>query len=194
MVADDQPLPVPHVTIQDRQGRVLSRPASTQSAMAPPAPRGQAPLPSLAPAAGSPRVPEPQGPLRPIPAMLTGPAHATGTVSIALDGHQVRLFGIQPPATSDRCTLGRGGVVPCSEVTQEVLAARVARSPSVTCRVPSGLSESSPARVCLDAGGSDIAGYLVAEGLALADRTGSADYVGAEGIAQSYSKGLWHYR
>jgi len=114
---------------------------------------------------------------------------------IALDNHQVRLFGIQPPATSDRCTLGRGGVVPCSEVTQEVLAARVApQAPSVTCRVPSGLSEAARRASCLDAGGSDIAGYLVAEGLALADRTGSADYVGAEGIAQSYSKGLWHYR
>ncbi len=194
MVADDQPLPVPHVTIQDRQGRVLSRPASTQSAMAPPGPRAQTALPSLAPAAGPQRMPQPQGSLQPIPATLTGPAHATGTVSIALDGHQVRLFGVQPPSTADRCTLGRGGVVPCSEVTQEVLASRVARSPSVTCRVPSGLSESIPARVCLDAGGADIAGYLVAEGLALADRNSSADYVGAEGIAQSYSKGLWHYR
>jgi endonuclease YncB( thermonuclease family) len=194
VVTDDQPLPIPHVTIQDRQGRIISRPAPSQTAMAPPAPRSQAPLSSLAPAAGSQRMPEPQGTLQPIPATLSGPAHATGTVSIALDGHQVRLFGVVPPSSTDRCALGRGGLAPCSDVTQEVLAARVARSPSVSCRVPAGLSESSPARICVDASGGDIAGYLVAEGLALADRNTSADYVGAEGIAQSYSKGLWHYR
>lgn len=197
MVSDDQPLPIPHVTIQDRQGRVLSRPAPAQTAMAPPAPRGQAPLSSLAPAAGSHRVPhvaEPQAPLQPIPATLSGPATATGTVSLGLDGHAIKLFGVLPPASTDRCALGRSGLMPCSEVTQEVLASRVARSPSVTCRVPPGLSESSPARICLDASGGDIAGYLVAEGLALADRNSSADYVGAEGIAQSYNKGLWHYR
>ena len=196
-VEDDQPLPIPHVTIQDRQGRVLSRPAPAKTAMAPPAPRGSTSLLSLAPTAGAQRVPPPAmpaGPLQPIPATLSGPAHAMGTVSLGLDGHAVRLFGVLPPAASDRCTQGRGGLVPCAEVTEEVLAARVARSPSVTCRVPPGLSESSPARVCLDATGGDIAGYLVAEGLALADRKTSSDYVGAEGIAQSYGKGLWHYR
>ena len=205
MVDDDVPLPIPHVTVEDRSGRVLSRPAPAHIAMAPPAPRASTPLSSLAPiapTAGAQRTPHPApaprppqiAALQPIPATLSGPAHATGTISLGLDGHAVRLFGVLPPASTDRCTLGRGSLQPCYEVTQEVLASRVARSPSVTCRVPPGLSESNPSRICLDAEGGDIAGYLVAEGLALADRRTTGDYIGAEGIAQSYGKGLWHYR
>jgi endonuclease YncB( thermonuclease family) len=168
-VPDTEP-PVPHVTLQDRQGNVIARPAQN------PVPRQQAALPPPAP-----------------PMSLKGPARATGTISLAVDGHTLRLYGVLPPASTDRCGLGTAEPQPCAEVTQAVLAARLARSASVTCRMPSGGTAADSARICLDATGVDLAGFLIAEGLAVADRR-AADYAGAEGIARSAHRGLWLYR
>jgi endonuclease YncB( thermonuclease family) len=169
-VPDTEP-PVPHVTLQDRQGNVIARPAQN------PVPRQQAALPpSPAP-----------------PPSLKGLARATGTVSLAIEGHTLRLHGVLPPASTDRCSLGTAEPQPCAEVTQAMLAARLARSATVTCRMPAGASASDTARICLDATGVDLAGFLIAEGLAVADRR-VADYAGAEGIARSAHRGLWLYR
>jgi endonuclease YncB( thermonuclease family) len=115
-------------------------------------------------------------------------------VSLAIDGHTVRLYGVLPPASTDRCTLGTGTPQVCAEVTQAMLAARLARSASVTCQLPPGAGSADPARICLDASGVDIAGYLVGEGLVVADRNAGGGYTDAESIARSYGKGLWHFR
>jgi len=169
-VPDTEP-PVPHVTLQDRQGNVIGRPAQN------PVPRQQAALsPPPAP-----------------PPSLAGPAHATGTVSLAIENHALRLYGVLPPASTDRCSQGTAEPQPCADVTQAVLAARLARSATVTCRVPAGANAGDPARICLDATGVDLAGFLIAQGLAVADRR-AADYAGAESIARSGRKGLWLYR
>jgi len=48
--------------------------------------------------------------------------------------------------------------------------------------------------ICLDADGVDLGGWLVSEGLALADTGQSYDYAGAESIARSQKRGLWGFR
>ena len=58
---------------------------------------------------------------------------------------------------------------------------------------PGGSRQDSPA-ICLDGDGVDLGGFLVAEGLALADPAQSYDYVGAEGIARAQKRGLWLFR
>jgi endonuclease YncB( thermonuclease family) len=192
---------IPHVTLQDREGRPLARPAA-------PAPPPPSYVPSIGPGSSESASAEPpatyrpsaptrgaqQAALPPAPATLSGPAQATGTVSLAISGHIVRLYGVLPPASSDRCALGAGAPQSCAEVTQAMLAARLARSASITCQLPPGAGATDPARICLDAGGVDIAGYLVSEGLAVADRRANGGYTGAEGVARSYGKGLWHFR
>ena len=90
--------------------------------------------------------------------------------------------------------MGSSDPLPCAEVTEAMLAARLARSASVTCQLPPGIGAADPARICLDASGVDIAGYLVGEGLVVADRHAGASYAGAESAARSSGKGLWHYR
>jgi endonuclease YncB( thermonuclease family) len=127
-------------------------------------------------------------------ATVIGPASATGAVSLAVRGQSVRLYGVQPPGDADRCVSPRGYTMSCADVTREILAERLARSAAVTCRLPPYRRIDEPPRICLDGGGVDIAGYLVAEGLALADPRESRDYLGAQGIAKSYRKGLWAYR
>jgi endonuclease YncB( thermonuclease family) len=205
-VPETEPTVIPHVTLLDRQGHPLAR----SSASAPPPPSyvpSVGPAPSGAasgappasykpsvPARGSPAQPAQQAALPPLPSSLAGAAHATGTLSLAIDGHVVRLYGVMPPASTDRCALGTGAPQSCAEVTQTILAARLARSASITCQLPPGVDAGDPARVCHDATGVDIADYLVGEGLAVADRHASAGYAGAEGTAQSNRKGLWRFR
>jgi endonuclease YncB( thermonuclease family) len=192
---------IPHVTLQDRDGHPLARPAA-------PAAPPPSYVPSIGPGSDEVATSAPPSSYRPsapargaqqaalpaAPSTLSGPAQATGTVSLAIGGHTVRLYGVLPPASTDRCALGAGQPLACAEVTQAMLAARLARSASVTCQLPPGVGAADPARICLDATGVDIAGYLVGEGLAVADRHASTGYAGAESAARSYSKGLWRFR
>lgn len=202
-VQEGQALSIPHITLQDREGHPLARPA----APAPPPPSyvpsigpgsdGTASSSAAPPASYRPSVPArgaQQAALPPTPATFSGPAQATGTVSLAVGGHSVRLYGVLPPASNDRCALGTSQPLNCADVTQAMLAARLAHSASVTCLLPAGVGATDPARICLDATGVDIAGYLVSEGLAVADRHATSGYAGAESIARSYGKGLWRFR
>jgi endonuclease YncB( thermonuclease family) len=200
-VPEGEAVTIPHVTLQDQQGRPIARPAA-------PAPPPPSYVPSVGPgsqqtaSAAPPASYRPSVPARgaqpaalpPAPATLSGPAQATGTVSLAIAGHTVRLYGVLPPASTDLCALGTSQPSSCAEVTQATLAARLARSASVTCQLPPGIGAADPSRICLDATGVDIAGYLVGEGLAVADRHANGGYAGAESIARSYGKGLWRFR
>jgi len=90
--------------------------------------------------------------------------------------------------------MGKSAPQTCEDVTQAMLAARLARAASVTCQVPAGASAAEPTRICRDAGGVDIADYLVSEGLAVADPHAKGGYASAESAARSGGKGLWRFR
>jgi endonuclease YncB( thermonuclease family) len=120
----------------------------------------------------------------PPPRQLAGRAEAIGADALRVDGRDLRLFGVQPPAGNDRCD----GML-CTARAQAVLAGRLSRTAS--CRFP---APGNSAAICLDGVGVDLGGLLVGEGLALADRSQSFDYVGAESIAKSQKRGLWQLR
>ncbi|HEY0522396.1 MAG TPA: hypothetical protein VGD08_03340 [Stellaceae bacterium] len=136
---------------------------------------------------------------------LAGHAEAAGATALRVDGRPVRLFGIRPPAGGDRCAAPEqpdGRAMPCGDRARDALAARLksASRGEVSCRLvvaAAGGAENGgagAAAVCLDAGGVDLAGFLVGEGLALADPAQSSDYAGAERVARTLRKGLWLYR
>jgi endonuclease YncB( thermonuclease family) len=166
-VPDEAPAPPRPVTIRDRDGREIASPARPQAA--------------------SPAAPAPD----PRPRLI-GAGRAVDGVSLAVRGERVQLFGVQPPRPGDRCTMSpQAAARACGEVA---LAARLGANANVSCRVPPGQRATPPAAICLDSTGTDLGGFLVAEGFALADRTQSYDYVGAEGVARAFRRGLWHYR
>jgi len=134
---------------------------------------------------------------------IAGAGEVSGATALRVNGTALYLFGIRPPASGDRCisggsaTLASGAparsTLPCLEQAQGILAARLARKATVSCRFPGQARPDGPA-ICLDGDGVDLAGLLVAEGLALADPAQSYDYVGAEGIARQQKRGLWLFR
>jgi endonuclease YncB( thermonuclease family) len=181
---------------------------STGSAAAPAAPafRPFASLQQQPSPGGATPVPGPRGGTGP---QVAGAAQAEGATALRVDGQPLHLFGIRPPTSGDRCaapatTAAQGNpapgsgaqarrTLPCLEQAQGVLAARLKGKANVSCRFPGASRQDSPA-ICLDGDGVDLAGVLVAEGLALADPAQSYDYVGAEGVARSQKRGLWLFR
>jgi endonuclease YncB( thermonuclease family) len=169
-VPDEEPPPAPKVTLFDRKGKEL--PASRQAMLTPPpaAPK------SLA-----------------IPATFGGPAQAAGGTQLAVAGQAVRLFGVRVADPRDRCGLGPGDSRNCADVARDALAQRLKRYPIVKCHLPPG-QRGDPGAVCVDNSGTDLGGFLVVEGFALADLGQSYEYLGSEGVARSFRRGLWHNR
>ena len=167
-VPNDEP-PMPKVTLYDRNGKeIITRQASLPPYSPPPAPP-------------------------PPPAAFGGQAQAAGATTLAVAGKAVRLFGVRLADPRDRCGLGSGDARNCSDVARDALAQRLRRYPSVSCQTPPG-QRGDPAAICIDASGTDLGGFLVAEGYALADTSQSYEYFGSEGVARYYRRGLWRNR
>lgn len=125
---------------------------------------------------------------------ISGAAQLGAHLSLTLRGRAVPLFGVRLPSEGDHCAARGGATRPCGVAARELLAARLRNHAAVSCRVPPGQRDHGSAAICLDAAGVDLGGMLVGDGLALADRGASYDYVGAEGVARSLHRGLWRYR
>lgn len=194
-VPSNDEAPAPTVTLQDRDGRKIKdlKPdsglapgyvpsvgpggARSYASTTPPATTGGARL-AMAPSTA---------------AYFNGAGQATGGTVISVGGRFVNLFGVRIADSRDRCGLGLGDNRSCAQVARDALAQRFAHYPNVSCHVPPG-QPGQPGAVCTDASGTDLGGFLVAEGYALADTSRSYDYFGAEGVARSYRRGLWRYR
>jgi endonuclease YncB( thermonuclease family) len=139
------------------------------------------------------RAPPPMPAQRPTQT-ISGVARLGELLSLSVGGHSLALFGVRLPAIGDRCSAERSVPRACGEVARAALATRLGASGTVSCRIPPGQPNHRAAAICLDSRGVDLGGLLVGEGLALADRTQSYDYVGAEGVARSLRRGLWRFR
>jgi endonuclease YncB( thermonuclease family) len=125
------------------------------------------------------------------PRQFSGAATPTGPVELKVDTTTVSLFGIKPPADRDRCADAGGD---CVAVARRALAERIGAAGKVSCRIPNPRPGGPAYAICLDPTGFDLSGFLIAQGLALADTGQSYDYVGAESIARNLKRGLWKFR
>jgi endonuclease YncB( thermonuclease family) len=124
---------------------------------------------------------------------LSGLAKPAGATTIAVAGYPVKLFGIAVAGPRDRCGPPTSPAQNCAKAARAMLARRLRLYPKVSCRLPPDRKLDAGA-ICLDGSGTDLGGMLVSEGVALADPQQSNDYLGAQGVAQSFRRGLWLYR
>jgi endonuclease YncB( thermonuclease family) len=205
-VPSEEP-PAAPVTLVDRDGRTIREiqpssplsptyrpsvgPAQTSQRFAsnvPPPARSASAAPVLVPPIGNSRL----AAAAPT-AFFNGAAAVAGATALSVGGHSVQLYGVRVAEPRDQCGLGAGDNRSCADVARDALAQRLQRNPRVSCHVPPG-QRGDPAAVCADASGTDLAGFLIAEGYALADTNQGFDYFGDEGAARAFRRGLWRYR
>lgn len=195
----DTDAPAPSVTIVDRNGRALKQinpSAGLSPSYVPSVGPGGASTASRAavrPSAMPPPSPNPRLASLPPGVTFDGKGSARGGMMLSISGRDVRLFGVRLAEGHDKCGIGPGDNRSCGDVARDALAQRLQRYPNVACRVPPG-QRGDQVAICTDSSGTDLAGFLVDEGYALADTNQSFDYFGAEGLARANHRGLWRYR
>ena len=128
----------------------------------------------------------------PVTAAVAGNITGVPTVidgdTIDIHGQRIRLHGIDAPESKQICISG-GEKYRCGQRAALALSDRIGRG-SVTCEAKYTDRYGRVVAVCFK-GQEDLNGWLVSEGLAVAYRRYSQDYVGYEAQAKSMSVGLW---
>jgi endonuclease YncB( thermonuclease family) len=124
----------------------------------------------------------------PVLADVTGPARVVDGDTLEIQGQRIRLHGIDAPESRQVCRLD-GKPWQCGKDSGSALAEKIARRP-MTCE---DLGRDRYKRIiarCTVAG-EDIGAWMVLEGLALAYRRFSLDYVDQESEAEAERRGIW---
>tara|TARA_R110000868_G_scaffold28525_8_gene106932 strand:- start:20470 stop:20982 length:513 start_codon:yes stop_codon:yes gene_type:complete len=122
---------------------------------------------------------------------IVGKARVIGGDIIEIDRQQIRLFGIDAPATAQTCTAA-GRAWSCGQNADFALSAIVERQ-WVYCAPKPGTLDGRVLAVCRLAGGNgpDIGAAMVRQGWALAYRPQSNVYAPEEQAARRAKAGLW---
>lgn len=124
----------------------------------------------------------------PAAAEIAGPAKVIDGDTIKIHGAKIRLHGIDAPESAQVCK-AEGKSYRCGTSATLALARRIAGKP-ISCEERDKDRYGRIVAVC-KAGGEDLNAWLVSEGLALAYRHYSTDYVDQEQAARAAERGLW---
>lgn len=123
---------------------------------------------------------------------ITGVATVIDGDTIEIQGHRIRLHGIDAPESSQWCTDEGGSTVRCGQQAALVLDSLLQRQ---NCRFEVlDTDRYGRAVATCYVGETNVNAWLVREGWALAYRKYSEDYVSAEQQAQSGGRGIWQYQ
>ena len=120
---------------------------------------------------------------------LYGKARAYDGHTLLVDGHPVRLNGVEAPGLRQVCSTGARTTWRCGQKAFERLSALV-RAGKVRCTVTSPAGHGAAA-TCSASQTKDIGALLVGEGLALPNRQSLGAYNSAASGAMNARRGLW---
>ena len=127
----------------------------------------------------------------------TSPVEILGSVPRIVDadtlevaGQKVRLQGIDAPESAQSCRQAGGHRYQCGEQAAEALRTRIGLD-AVTCTIEGRDRYMRALGICYAADGTDLNGWLVRQGHALAYRKYSTTYVPEEDQAKAAQVGLW---
>lgn len=121
-------------------------------------------------------------------AQLIGVASVIDGDTIEIHGQRIRLHGIDAPESSQICTRD-GRPWKCGQEAANKLAEKIGKQ-TVTCASKDKDKYGRIVAVC-SASATDLNGWLVSEGAAVAYRKYSQDYIGQETTAKGSRKGIW---
>ena len=123
------------------------------------------------------------------PARMTGAARVLDADTLALRGQRVRLEGIDAPETHQACRRN-GRRYQCGVAATQALRRRIGGQ-AVDCAIGGQDRYGRLLAICQTADGTELNGWLVEQGWALAYRRFSGRYVPQEERAQAARVGLW---
>lgn len=109
--------------------------------------------------------------------------------TLRIRGTVVGLHGIAAPGLSQRCESATGESVACGATAARALAERIGEA-SVSCELR-GIDASRRTIAVCRVGDEDLSAWMVANGLAVADRLRTADYDAQSAKAWAKRRGLW---
>ena len=122
------------------------------------------------------------------PPTVTGHARVVDGDTLEVGGERIRLHGVDAPESRQSCLAG-GRRWPCGERATRALAGRIGGG-TVSCKERDRDRYGRIVAVCRH-GGQDVNAWMVSQGLALAYRRYSNDYVGEEASARDARLGMW---
>ena len=125
---------------------------------------------------------------RPASAEIVGRASVIDGDTIEIRGQRIRFFGIDAPESSQLCHAG-DKPYRCGQRAALALAEKIGER-TVRCLERDIDRYRRVVAVCY-VGKEDLGGWLVKEGMALAFRRYSLDYVAEEDEAQAAKRGIW---
>lgn len=142
--------------------------------------------PGPALAAVSPVVPAPGA------AVVAGATRVVDGDTLVVSGTRIRLYGIDAPETKQVCTRPDGSAWTCGVSAGDALRAKVAQAGgNVHCVVLNKDRYGRDVALC-DAGGDDIATWMVERGWALAYKAyGGSAFAKPEAVARNAKAGVW---
>ena len=127
----------------------------------------------------------------------TSPVEILGSVPRIVDadtlevaGQKVRLQGIDAPESAQSCRQAGGQRYQCGDHATQALRTRIGTD-AVTCTIEGRDRYLRALGICYAADGTDLNGWLVSQGHALAYRRYSTKYVPQEDQAKAAQAGLW---
>jgi endonuclease YncB( thermonuclease family) len=119
---------------------------------------------------------------------IIGQASVIDGNTIEIDGQRIGLHGIDAPESAQTCAVG-GKALRCGQQAANALAERIGQQ-TVTCD-PKGIDQNDRLVAVCRAGGEDLNGWMVRQGMALAYRQISTHYVSQEKKAAKEKIGVW---
>jgi endonuclease YncB( thermonuclease family) len=119
---------------------------------------------------------------------VTGPARMIDGDTLEVQGERIRLHGIDAPESRQLCRLD-GKPWQCGEDATDALAEKIDRRPVACADLGRDRYERIIGRCAV--AGEDIGAWMVQQGMALAYRRYSPDYVDQEADAQAARRGIW---
>ena len=110
--------------------------------------------------------------------------------TLEVAGQKVRLQGIDAPESAQSCRQATGQRYQCGEHATQALRVRIGAD-AVTCTIEGRDRYMRALGICYAADGTDLNGWLVRQGHALAYRRYSTTYVPQEAQAKAAQAGLW---
>lgn len=122
---------------------------------------------------------------------LSGPARVIDGDTIDVAGERVRLSGIDALERNQRCRDGAGRSYRCGAEAAAALKRRIGGE-AVRCEATIHDRYGRAIAICFAADDTDLNGWLVRQGHALAYRRYSRAYVGDEEVARRNRRGMWN--